>query len=217
MKTLQLLFLSVLCILNFSLVKAQPDQGKIMVGVSSSLELASTGANLMSLGYTTTSTKSDASGAFDNETYKTTNLNLLPKVGYFMINNLAVGIDLGVNTSNTKYTTYTSNSTFFSVGPFIRYYLATGNLLPFIELEGSLGKVSNKSTYENSGSTSESNSDIFNLGGNLGLTIPLGGVAAFDVMLGYNSLTAKESENNPNNVRTVLSAFGLKLGFVVFL
>jgi hypothetical protein len=59
--------------------------------------------------------------------------------------------------------------------------------------------------------------DLFARGGGAGIAIPLGTRVAFDAMLGYNSLTIKEPENNAHNERVVMETFGLRLGFSVLI
>jgi len=95
---------------------------------------------------------------------KTTNFSLIPSVGYFVADNLAVGINLGYSTSKTEYTilnnTNTSKSSGFGVGPFARYYKHTSN-----EDFAIYGQVSalfgfGKNTDTNDNETKSSSMDI---------------------------------------------------------
>lgn len=62
---------------------------------------------------------------------KTTDFSFIPSVGYFVIDNLAVGINFNYSNSKTEYTilnnSNTSKSSSFAVGPFARYYMHTSN------------------------------------------------------------------------------------------
>jgi len=213
------LLINVLCLLKLSLLNAQTNQGKVLLGVSSTFSLAGSGPNIMSLGYTTTKLKSNAGGFTEPDPDKTINLNFLPKAGYFVIDNLAVGLDITIALSDSRSTEsgykLTSNSTLFSIGPFVRYYVPAGRVLPFFELGAAWGSATSKFSYDNMSDDSKAN--VSGIGGGIGLAIPLGNVASFDVLADYNSLTVKNKEDNPDNTRTVSGTLGLKLGFVLFL
>lgn len=218
MKKVQLLT-CVLCILSLTMLKAQPDQGKFLIGMSSSLSFAGNGSTLMSLEFSTSKVKSDASGFIEADPYKMTSFNLLPKVGYFVIDNLALGLDISMALSNSSYSssTYksTTNNTVLGVGPFVRYYIPTAKVLPFFEIGGSFGKVNSKNEYGSN--TIETKSGFSAVGGGVGVAVPLGELVTFDALLDYRSITTKDKENNPNNERTVNGTLGLKLGFTILL
>ena len=211
--------MNVFCVLNISVLKAQTVERKFLVGVSSSFSIAGTGSNLMSFGYTTSKGKSNAFGFKESDPDKATGFNFLPKFGYFVTNNLALGLDINLALSdsvcNSMLYQYTSNNTLISGGPFIRYYILMGGVSPFIELGGSFGINKNKNEYHNI--INKSNSSILAFGGGAGIAVPLKRTATFDVMLGYNTLTVKETKNNPDNTRTVMGTIGLKLGFIIFI
>jgi len=133
-----------------------------------------------------------------------------------VIKNLAFGLNLSLNISESKESSGYSNQVSFSAGPFVRYYMPIHKFLPFIELEGSLGTMKDKGVYSVIPSF-DSSTDFSAYGGGLGMTVPIGNVAAFDVMLDYSTLTYKERDDNPDNVRTIIGTVGVKLGFVVFL
>ena len=219
----KLLSVTVFIVICSLLIEAQTSQGNFLVGISSSLSVAGTGPDLMSIGYSTTRDKSDASGFQESDADKTFNLNLLPKIGYFVSDNFALGLDLSLAISNSDYNSSMVNpkstSTMINVGPFIRYYFPTGTVAPFFELGTSFGHV--KSTYSYSydyGSYNEENKGgIFLLNGGLGIAAPLGDKASLDLMAGYNRMRAKDTKDNPDNDRTIYNNFGIELGFVVFL
>ena len=205
------------CFIFSSASMAQTDQGKFLVGVSSTLSLAGTGSSLMSLGFSTMKYKSDSDDFEERDPDKETSFNLLPKVGYFVIDNLAVGLDIGIGYSNTKSgeSGYKYETTMFSVGPFIRYYFQTKSVLPFIEADASFGGLHSKNQSHNS--TSKDKYSVITFGGGLGIAVPIGNRVTFDVMAGYNSLTVKDKEDNEDNDRMVYGTFGVNFGFIVLL
>ena len=67
--------------------------------------------------------------AEDNlEDDNTSQFTFAPSVGYFVMNNLAVGLDLGLSTRKRDDGPGGDDKTFtFSAGPFVRYYKFTSN------------------------------------------------------------------------------------------
>ena len=213
----KVLLIIAFCFLNLTFLRAQTNKGKVLLGVSSTLSLAGTGSDLMTLGYTTMKSKSDADGYEDSDPSKTISFNLLPKVGYFVIDNLAVGLDVNMALSSEKYgdssDKYITNM--LSIGPFIRYYITTEKVLPFFEVGGTFGSVTNK--YKSGSNDHKNKSSVTSFGAGAGIAIPIGDRVTFDVLAGYSSLTVKDKEDNDDNYRTVIGTIGLKLGIIVFL
>lgn len=217
MKRIALLMIA-LGVLNLSKTEAQTQQGKIMVGVSSGLSLVGTGSSLMSFGFNTNKHTVSYNGYSSTTTEKSTSFNLFPKVGYFVIDNLAVGVDFTYvynktemgSSNNTTWTT-----TIIGVGPFARFYLPSGKVLPFFEASGLLGFGDDKSTSNYSGSSSDSKLNIVGFFGGAGIAAPLGEKVTFDVLVGYNTATQKYKDS-PNE-KSVNNTIGLKLGFTVHL
>ena len=93
----------------------------------------------MNLGWSTHKVKSDSGDDDNSDPVKEFSLNLTPRAGYFVINNLAVGLDFTLAYNRMKRTSggeYISNSTRFGAGPFLRYYIPTQKFLPFAEYPG---------------------------------------------------------------------------------
>jgi hypothetical protein len=211
----------VLITISSGFLKAQTNQGKVFLGVSSTLSLAGTGSDLMNLGYSSVKYKSDADGFEESDPDKMTNINLLPKVGYFVADNLVVGLDLNIALSSEKDGEDDDkySQTLLSAGPFIRYYLPTSNVRPFFEFNGAFGAINSKFDYSDNTNweDDEYKSSVMSIGGGIGLAAPLGERVMFDVLAGYNSLTVKDKEDNDDNDRTVIGTLGLKLGFTILL
>ncbi len=204
-----LLFLIVMCFLTFPVLNAQLTKGRIMVGVSSTIhlsELGSSGTDLMGLGFVT---------AKDNDDYNTkiSYFNLLPKAGYFVIDNLAVGLDIIVSTMSQKDVQdddkYTGSM--LSVGPFVRYYYPLEKFYPFVELNVAFGTHKDKWTYGEGDDTEKYG--LMTFGGGVGAAFPLGDRVTFDVMAGYTSMTYKDKEND---YKETIGGIGLRMGFMVY-
>ena len=214
-------FTMILFAISFGILNAQMNQGKVLLGVSSTLSLSAAGSELMNLGFSSMKDKSDADGFEESEPTKMTSINLLPKVGYFVADNLAIGLDARISSSSEKYGGDNDkySTRVFSAGPFIRYYIPTSKVLPFFEISGSFGGINYKSDYSDNTywEDSEYKSSIMSFGGGIGLAAPLGERIMFDVLAGYDSLTIKDKEDNDDNYRTVIGTLGLKIGFTVLL
>lgn len=169
----------------------------------------------MSIGFISAKEKSDADGFDEGDPSKSTSFNFIPRIGYFEADNFAVGLDVSYAFSKTKEEGYESKQNLWSVGPFIRYYIPAGKVMPFIEAAGALGGL--KLETSSSWGSGESKLGIFSIGGGAGIAVLLGERATFDVMAGYNSFTLKEKENNDDNERTVYGILGIKFGFSILL
>jgi len=195
MKRIKILTISLITI-NIGLLKAQTNQGRVLLGVSSELSIAGTGTNLLNIGYSSINYKSDADGFEESDPDKTTGINFLPKVGYFVADNLAVGLDLNVALFSRKYGTNNDkfSETLLSAGPFVRYYVPTSTILPYFEIGGSLGTMNSKYDYseDSNWEDDEYKSSVMSIGGGIGLASSLGEHVMLDILAGYNSLTLKE-------------------------
>lgn len=208
-----------LTLISVGATKAQTNQGNILVGVSTTLSMAGTGSDLMNIGFSSMKYKSDASGFDEPDADKTIGFNLLPKVGYFVIDNLAVGLDISTAYSKDTdgYDDDTQTATIFSAGPFLRYYMPNEKVMPYVELGGSFGGVNSKYESGDGDYDSDSKSSIMNFGGGIGIAAPLGNNVTFDFLAGYNSFTVKDKEDNDDNDRVVIGTLGIKFGFTIIL
>jgi len=207
-----LLFLIVMCLFTFPVLNAQLNKGSIMTGVTSTFgtnlmwEGLSTSTNIFGIGVTTYKYDGEAD-------YRAISFNLQPRIGYFIIDNLAVGLDLAFSSFNEKDLSDedTWKVNMIAAGPFARYYYPLEKIYPFVEVNVAFGSVTDKEDYGEGTDTEKYGLTIF--GGGVGAAIPLGSRVTFDAMLGYNSFKVKEKDNDWDmNVGT----FGLKAGFTVF-
>lgn len=211
-------FFFLILLVGFSICSsyAQTKKGNVLLGLSPVISMSSYGSDMGFLSFSTIKYKNDNTDVDGN---KMTNIGLTPKVGFFVIDNLAIGLDVNVlyGTEKSKGTLgdSKSTSTYLAAGPFIRYYIPLEKVIPFIELNSSFGQSVYKSDYNSE--TFDNKVNITSLGGFVGLAIPIGEMISFDIAGGYNSQILKDPEDNPLNARTVLGTFGFRFGVVVFL
>ena len=209
-----LLLLTLVCLFTFPVLNAQMNQGSIMTAVSSafgtnlSWEGMNPGTNLFGIGVTTTKYDGDAE-------YRATSFNLQPRVGYFIIDNLAVGLDLAISSCNEKELDDddTWKVTMLAAGPFARYYYPLAKIYPFVEVGVAFGSMTDKADYGEGEDTEKYGLTIF--GGGVGAAVPLGNRVTFDAMLGYNSFKVKEKDTEYDWDMST-GTIGIKAGFTVF-
>jgi hypothetical protein len=202
---------TVIFIMTFSVTEAQINKGKWLIGVSTSFSYVNFGSDIMSLGYTTVKTTGNSSG----DPVKYTTFNFLPKVGYFVIDNLVVGLNSCLATSVEKSDQSKYNTTYFGIGPFARFYINGSKVMPFFEVSTLFGSMTDKSDYQ--GYSYSDKTSVRSLGAGAGIAVKLADKVTFDIMAGYNSLTAKAKQDNPDDIKTVQGTLGVKLGFVILL
>jgi len=206
------LVLVLLLFLSSSIVFGQLEKGNFFFQGSSSIGFSSEKYTYIS-------------GGTSTESSKTTHFGFKPKVGYFVIENLPVGLAINVNTYKTKGidTDNESNSNNFVIGPFARYYfLPQDKLKPTVEISAGFG--SSKDKYTSSGYTSESKYGIFEFSIGAGASYFITDNIAFDILLAYNSSKYNlKSQTSPSGVKSTTvedqsdkyTGIGINIGVVV--
>jgi opacity protein-like surface antigen len=203
-----------LCLFALSVTEAQVNKGRVLLGVSTSFSYVNYGSDLMSLGFTTIKQKSNSSEITESDPEKVTTFNFLPKIGYFVTNNFAIGLDACIASSVEKVDAgekFTMSSV--GLGPFVRYYIPGKKVMPFFEINSEFGTIKTHDEYQTYNSTSKTS--MTSIGGGAGIAVKLGDKVTFDIMADYNSMSEKAKENNPNDERTVQGTLGFKFGFVI--
>ncbi len=123
--------------------------------------------------------------------------------GYFILNNLAGGINLGY--TNRKYRG--DETKVFNIGPYVRYYFASKKIKPFIEGAYLFGKE--KYFYKNA---NEIEKKINTYSGSFGVAFFIFKNVSFDVAAQYvyskpSSFSGYEYYNSRFNFRTGFSFF----------
>jgi len=134
-----------------------------------------------------------------NTAENNTVIALNPNAGLFVINNLALGGNLGFSYTKTG----TVKVTGFGIGPFVRYYFTNANVRPI--LHSHLNFLSEKTKVTTSSST---NTGInYFLGG--GAAIFISDQVSLDALLGYDHTKIKDFEGS--------GGFAMTIGFQVYL
>lgn len=198
---------------------AQPVQlgkGNIMVGVTSNASMGgSWGSELMSLGILRSKYQSGSN------TYNENNLkafSVLPRGGYFIIDNLSVGLEAMLARFSRQHVDSEGKwtETTIAIGPVVRYYYPLEKIYPFAEVEAMFGTSVEKSPT----SGSEYEVDRYSLlttGLSLGAAVPLGNKVTFDMTVGYNRTVWKETEDNEDDLSEIYVGPMIRMGFTIYL
>jgi len=201
-----------LLFLSSTVVFGQLEKGKIFIQGSSSIGFSSEKYTYISGGTSTESSKS-------------TSFGFRPKVGYFVIDNLPVGLLIDLNTYKNKAIDSDNQNTSndFLIGPFARYYfLPQDELKPMAEIYAGFGGSKDKSKY--SSYSYESKYGIFKLGLGVGASYFFTDHVAFDFLIGYNTsryklkseTTAARSASSEDEDQTdKYAGIGINIGVVV--
>ncbi|PLX22402.1 MAG: hypothetical protein C0599_06475 [Salinivirgaceae bacterium] len=195
MKLLKITLTGLLIIFMFNAI-AQTEQGKWLIGGDARLDLS----------LTTTSYSE-----YFNDSKENLNVNFSPKVGYFVLDNLVLGVEVPLAYETIGNPGYGSGKlkTFSMAGaPFARVYFLSGKVNPFAALQVGYGFSKSKGAYE-----SNSKLLLYQVGG--GFSAFITDNIAFDVELGYASF--KSSPDNNNYVETKVSGLSASLGIAVLL
>ncbi len=192
---------------------AQFEKGRIITGVSSSFGVGDFGTDLFSLGFTREKQKSSGSLGVKGSQLsdKLFSLYLLPRAGYFVIDNLSVGLDLimGYNSSKSPGNSKGSNDKVSQItagaGPFIRYYYPLEKLYPFVQANLAVGLLRGKGYYNST--------DYFSMYGiGVGAAKSLGEKVMVDALLGWDSSRWTDDYND----KYIYGSFGVRVGFSYF-
>ena len=208
------LLLATFCLIA-SAATAQPSQlakGNILAGVSSTLALGgSESSDLMAFGFTTVKYKYGSDPA--EASYKLTSYNILPRGGYFIIDNLAAGLEViisGYTEKDVDDDDVYKEST-LGVGPFVRYYYPLEKFYPFAEAEFLFG-----SCKEGWGDGEKY--PFIHFGIYLGASMPLGDIVTFDASLGYiRTQYTWTYEETSMDAKEIYSGIGIRFGFSIYL
>lgn len=194
MKSLSVIVTAIL-ILSFSDLFAQPTEGKWMFAGSTSFSFQSVKQK-----YKLGQLSADAGSS--------TVFQITPQVGYTILDNMVVGLELGLSSASMGDMDIKQSS--FLAGPFIKYYFDVNSPTVYPFVSGALGLGSEKENYE--GETYKTNFSAFGLGG--GIAIFVKENISLDLGLSYVSKNSKYPDEESKLIQNTI-LFGV--GFVVFL
>lgn len=198
-KTLLIIILLLYCVFG----KAQhTDKGRSVLSFSTGIGLSEQDFDNMDMIYSNQKTQSSINTAEKNKF----RLHILPEWGYFVSNNVLLGLTSNLDIYNVQSDNDFYKFTGFGVGPLFRYYYPITSILPYLELKGAYNLY--QTQYERGGVISPSKRLV--LGGAIGTDIPIGRAVAFDISLSYQYYTYMDSDFISSNL-------SLKLGVCVFL
>jgi outer membrane protein len=189
-----LLLLTLVLGFNF-FVNAQTEKGKWLISGASNI------------GFNSVSTKFKSDG-MSVDGPKVNTFNVSPSIGYFVIDNLSVGLSLGYTNTSTKgevdekvssstFTVLPSLTYFFTKNTSVKPYLAAGaGYASFKEKYGSVAETNGGFAWEAQG----------------GLAYFVSQKAAISLGLGYGQVSVEQSGFSVN-----ANTLGAKIGFSLFL
>lgn len=192
-------FLSVLFVLLAFGANAQTQQGNWVASGKTGLDFISA------------TTKEYYDGETDSDSdYKQSSISVSPSVGYFVIDNLAVGLSAAFQSykDKTGNDDWSDPSTAFAIMPFATYYIPLqGQVRPFVGVGGGFGGVSE----------GDDDADKFSglaLGGNAGVAIFLNDKISLDLGAQYIHTNYKNKDDNDWRLKT--GSIGAMVGFSVY-
>lgn len=173
------------------------------------------------MGFNAASSTAKANGESEDGP-KISKFSITPSVGYFVMDGLAVGIDLGLDSETNKYDGDKTTSTRFSVMPTATYYFNTDSkFFPFIGV--GIGYATSKTKYSSSGSIIDPS--LFD--GNLkedglawkakaGVTYMATQSLGINLGVGFDQFYTKNTYFD-TEVKTTRNNFGVNVGFSYFI
>lgn len=197
----------------FGAMNAQTEKGSWVVGGSTTL------------GFNSANTKYKNDGnSVDGP--KVSTFNVTPSVGYFVIDKLAIGLDLGYTSLTTKVenefmgTNYSSKSTIstFSILPTATYYFKSDSkVLPYLGVGAGYSTSKEKFTQNGSGSNNyEDTLNGFAWKGKGGIVFLVTPSIGLDLGVSYMGTNQKYDGDN-SDVKVKTNTFGVNAGISVFL
>jgi len=192
-----------LFLVGFSFTQAQTEKGKVLIG----------GGTKMALASDILSTKSNQDNKENYLSQKSFELN--PVVAYFVVNNLALGLEIPITHQAIKYfEDYSESSLTTSALCFLRLYFNENDpIKPYIH--GGIGLGLRNSSY-----TDLIYSYNYKAKYNLVLGKISAGVSAFinekialDIGIGYQYIRSKRQQDNPSDYRSISNGFASSIGF----
>lgn len=150
---------------------------------------------------------------------KVSTFSITPSVGYFVIDKLAVGIDLGLTSATTKYEGTKTTTTSFSVMPTATYYFANDSkFIPFLGAGIGYASVKNKGEMNVLGVSASDETTTDGLAWKVkgGVTYMATQSLGINLGVSYDQFSNKQTIMN-TDVKTNVKTFGVNVGFSYFI
>lgn len=170
------------------------------------------------LGFNNTTTTVKG-GGYPEDNPKVNKFNVTPSVGYFVIDKLAVGIDMDFSNMVTKYNKTKLTTTSFAVMPTAAYYFANDSkFVPFLGAGIGYATVKDKGEMEVMGYPVSSETKMDGLMWRVkgGLTYMATQSLGINLGISYDQFSSKETYMN-TKFTTNIKNFGVNAGFSYFI
>lgn len=206
----QSIFLTAVMMLIASVAWAQfTDQGNFLFGSTIGFSTADSKISLES-----------STGMNESENPVSTQFNIAPRVGYFLLQDfsLGIGLDYTLNTIREPNEDKRDDSNLL-FGPYARYYFQVGNNTAFFA-EANFGYGTSSDNQTIGEGRERISSNIFAVGAGPGITIISSGGVGLEAMFKYNYSRSEfdtESGGVKTTTTTKTSQFAISLGISVYI
>jgi outer membrane protein len=189
-------------------VSAQTSAGKFLIGGSSALNFSTTTYKYKS---------DDGSGTDSHEI----SVNFAPQFGYFVIDGLAVGLEIQAGFTSAKpdggSSDDTETLTTIVGAPFARYYFGASKIKPYGQAAVGIGMASDKyfDYFEDAKVTDHYG--IFAYQFKAGVGMFFNDYVSLDLGFSYQYQSSKAKEDNDANYRDIGSIIAFEAGIVIVL
>ncbi|MDN3668270.1 outer membrane beta-barrel protein [Echinicola jeungdonensis] len=195
MKTLKVIIISSFVMLSSVMMAfSQTEKGKFFLGGETNLNFTSMNSELKF-------------GEFTEDTGKTSTLEVSPKFGKFIVDDLVLGLEIPI--AHYAYTPPSGNKsklTTFAIAPFGRYYFGPPNpVKPYLQGMAGYGII------ETNGGGDSGSILLYEIAGGIGIF--LNEKVALDIQLGYGST----NYDYDGDYKEVLNGLDLGLGFTIIM
>lgn len=136
-----------------------------------------------------------------NTSDNNTEISFTPNAGLFVVDNLAVGGNIGLSHSKSGNNKYTS----FGIGPFVRYYFTTETQKVRPVLHGAFNYLSTRNKIGNNASSTNTGVNFF-VGG--GAAAFISNSVSIDALIGYDRTKYQDFDGS--------GGFAFNIGFQVY-
>ena len=144
-----------------------------------------------------------------------TSFSINPKAGYFIKNRIGVGGMIDFSASKLKYDSGDEyNSTSFIIGPFARYYVEYGSIIPFAEV--GVGVGSEKQVQKSAEFTSESKHSQTHVTLGAGADLFLNEFVALEGMIQYFWRKQKPTSEGATGSGHASSGINVNVGLAIY-
>jgi len=197
------LVLIAVLILGGTNVFAQTQKGDFLLGAGTSLDFSFLSSQV-------------STDSYESDKVKNNSFEFTPRVGYFLANNLVVGIDFLTSNATEKEDGDRYKSNTFAIGPFARVYIGNKDVKPFLHAGFGFGKNTEEYNSSYAGYSDEkikSNLTTYDVGG--GVSFFLTPKVALEVGISYGNASSKftnyYNEDATNKVKGIASSIGFSV------